>query len=162
MFIARADVLLGHLREQLPRLHEGLLAIADAWDTPQRLDTLADVWPTLTRISIDHAIAEPVAAAGGMACIPATFGWDDLGDFAALSRQLPDREPQVLGDPAQVAAIEATGLVVTASERTVTLFGVHDLVVVDTPDALLVTTRANAQRVAEARSAWQGVRDDLL
>jgi mannose-1-phosphate guanylyltransferase len=161
MFVTRVDVLLRHLRDQQPRLHEGLAQIAADWNGPAHEDTLARVWPTLTRIAIDHAIAEPVAAAGGVACVPADFGWDDLGDFAALARLLPDAAVRVSGDAQLVAAVDSSGLVVTG-DRAVTLLGVHDVVVVDTGDAVLVTTAAHAQRVRAARDAWGGRRDDLL
>jgi mannose-1-phosphate guanylyltransferase len=60
-----------------------------------------------------------------------------------------------------VAAVDASGLVVT-SDRAVTLLGVRDVVVVDTGDALLVTTTQHAQRVRAARDAWHGRREDLL
>ena len=58
-----------------------------AW--PPRPDTLAEVWPTLPRIAIDHAVAEPAAAAGRVAVVPGSFGWDDIGDFASLASLLP-------------------------------------------------------------------------
>lgn len=161
MFVTRADVLLGHLQRQLPLLHDGLMAIAEAWDTVDRADTLARIWPTLTRIPIDHAIAEPLAVAGGMACVLGTFRWDDVGDFAALARLLPGGDVKVLGEPARVRTDDSTGVIVTG-ERAITVLGVPDAVVVDTPDALLVTTTAHAQRVAQIRAAWQGARGDLL
>lgn len=163
IFVTRADVLLGHLADQQPRLSDGLRLAADAWtrgDTP----TLERVWPTLTRIAVDHALAEPVAATGGMAVVPAELGWTDLGDFASLAAMLSDLDGvRVLGPTERVQAIDATGLVVTGDGRTVTLLGVEDIVVVDTPGALLVTTRAHAQRVRAAVERWreQG-RDDLL
>jgi mannose-1-phosphate guanylyltransferase len=122
---------------------------------------LAHRWPRLTRISIDHAIAEPVAAEGGIACVPGTFGWRDIGDFSTLSDLLAGGDVRVLGDPAQVRAIDATGVVVTG-DRAITLLGVDDIVVVDTGDALLVTTRAQAQRVKEAGDAWRSERAELL
>jgi len=163
IFVARADVLLGHLAGLQPRLSEGLRTAADAWvrgDAP----ALERVWPTLTRIAVDHAIAEPVAAAGGMAVVPAELGWSDLGDFASLAALLPERDGlRVLGRHGDVQAIDATGLVMTHDGRTVTLLGVDDVVVVDTPDAVLVTTREHAQRIRECVERWreQG-RGDLL
>ena len=104
MFVSRADVLLKHLGEQQPRLAEGIAEIADAWGSPSQDDVLARVWPTLTKIAIDHAIAEPVAAAGGIATVPGTFGWDDVGDYASLAALLPEPaagQPRVLGRPAR-------------------------------------------------------------
>ena len=67
MFVVRTDVLLGQLAALQPAIEQGVRRLAAAWDTPDRADVLAEVWPTLTRISIDHAIAEPVAAQGRVA-----------------------------------------------------------------------------------------------
>lgn len=161
MFITRADVLLGHLKRLQPDLYAGLTQIADSWMSPEGPAIAAGVWPTLPRIAIDHAIAEPVAAEGGVVCVPGDFGWVDVGDFATLAELLPGGAVKVLGNPALVRAIDASGLVVSG-ERTVTLLGVNDIVVVDSGDAVLVTTQAFAQRVKEAGQVWRDARDDLL
>lgn len=163
MFIVRAEVLLGHLERLLPALHDGLRDIARAWDTPRRAEVLGAVWPGLQRIAIDHAIAEPVAATGGVAVVPGSFDWDDVGDVAAV-RDLLRGDPAVLGDPDDVLVLDAPGALVAArGGRLVTVLGVPDVVVLDTPDALLVTTRDHAQRV---KSVVDAVRDrgrtDLL
>ncbi|WP_265520911.1 mannose-1-phosphate guanylyltransferase [Oerskovia flava] len=151
IFLARTSVLLGHLAEQRPELHAGLLEVAAAWDTPERDRVLADVWPGLEKIAIDHAVAEPVAAVGGVAVVPGNFGWDDVGDFNSLAALLPaadDAGSKVLGDAGKVVRKDSAGsVVVPASGRVVTVLGLDDVVVVDTPDALLVTTRARAQQV---------------
>jgi len=165
MFVVKAGVLLDHLAQQLPTLHDGLRRIAAAWDTSERDARLADTWPGLTKIAIDHAIAEPVAAAGGVAVVPGTFGWDDIGDFASLGALLggTDGAPATLGDAGLVLRLDADGAVVATGGRTVSVVGVPDAVVVDTPDAVLVTTRAHAQQVKQAVDAWrERGRDDLL
>ncbi|MBE7702366.1 mannose-1-phosphate guanylyltransferase [Oerskovia sp. Sa1BUA8] len=151
MFIMRTSVLLGHLADQRPELHDGLRTVAAAWDTPDRDRVLAEVWPGLEKIAIDHAVAEPVAAVGGVAVVPGNFGWDDIGDFNSLAALLPSADEsgsKVLGDADRVVRRESAGsVVVPASDRVVTILGLDDVVVVDTPDALLVTTRARAQQV---------------
>lgn len=142
MFVVRASVLLDLLGRWHPDLARDLRAIAA---DPGRLDEL---WPDLEKIAIDHAVAEPAADAGHVVVVPAPFGWDDVGDFASLAELLPQGDgPRVLGDPADVTAIDATGVVVATGGRRVAVVGLDDVVVVDTPDALLVTTRARAQDV---------------
>lgn len=167
IFVAGTDVLLGHLAEQRPALHDGLRRIAVAWDTPDRERVLAETWPGLERIAIDHAVAEPVAADGGVAMVPGPFGWDDVGDFNSLAALLPaddEAGSKVLGESADVVRVQSAGsVVVPAGGRTVTLLGIDDVVVVDTPDAVLVTTRARAQQVRSMVDAVrEHGREDLL
>ena len=81
---------------------------------PARLD---EVWPALEKIAIDHAVAEPAAAAGRVAVVPGGFGWDDVGDFASLGgllRRTPPacRGARVLGDAGRVRLVDSTGVVV--------------------------------------------------
>ena len=151
IFVARTSVLLNHLKDQLPALHDGLIEIAAAWDSPARAEVMDRVWPGLERIAIDHAIAEPVATLGGVAVVPGSFAWDDIGDFANLGAQLPSIDKlnnRVLGDSGEVIRIDAGGtLVIPQSGRLIALLGLDDVVVVDMPDALLVAARSHAQQV---------------
>jgi mannose-1-phosphate guanylyltransferase len=84
-----------------------------------------------------------------VAVVPGGFGWEDIGDFAALTDLVPDAGAgvKVLGDADLVLATDSTGLVVAQGGRTVAVLGLDDIVVVDTGDALLVTTTAHAQDV---------------
>lgn len=142
MFVVRPSVLLDLLGTWHPAFAAALRAIAA---DPARLDEL---WPDLPKIALDHAVAEPAADAGRVVCVPSSFGWEDVGDFDALATLLGDAAATtVLGDAGQVVAQDASGLVVPASGRVVAVVGLDDVVVVDTPDALLVTTRARAQDV---------------
>jgi mannose-1-phosphate guanylyltransferase len=166
IFLVRAQVLLAHLERLLPQLHAGLRELAEAWDTPRRAEVLERVWPGLQRIAIDHAVAEPVAAEGGVAVVPGNFAWDDVGDFASLAGLLPAGADgvRVLGAREDVLVLDAERpLVAASSGRLVAVLGVPDVVVVDTPDAVLVTTRAHAQGVKGVVDALRsGGRDDLL
>ena len=83
MFVVGAATLLDLLGQWHPDLAAGLRAIAA---DPARL---AELWPGLTRIAIDHAVAEPAADAGRVVVVPAPFAWDDVGDFASLATLLP-------------------------------------------------------------------------
>ena len=145
MFIVRPTVLLDLLGTWHPEFAAALRAIAAA---PSRLDEL---WEQLPKIALDHAVAEPAAAAGRVACVPSSFRWEDVGDFDSLATLLgQDRDEEtVLGDADRVVTLDASGLVVPAAGRVVAIVGLEDVVVVDTPDALLVTTRERAQDVKQ-------------
>jgi mannose-1-phosphate guanylyltransferase len=151
MFVARADVLLDELHRNRPKLHEGICAIAAAWDSSNPADrdqALARWWPDLEKVAIDYAIAEPAADAGRVAVVPAALGWDDIGDWASLAALLPgDAALKVVGDAAQVLDVDSSGIAVPAAGRLVAVLGLKDVVVIDTPSAVLVTTREWAQDV---------------
>jgi len=151
MFVARPRVLLDLLAEGDPDFAARLRTIAAQ---PERMDEL---WARLPRIAVDHAVAEPAAAAGRVAVVPVDPGWDDIGDYNSLATLLATGgEPvTVLGDAAAVRTVDSSGLVVPGSGRVVAVVGLDDVVVVDTPDALLVTTRARAQDVKQIVAALQ-------
>lgn len=150
MFVTRAATLMDLVKEHKPELHAGLTKIAKSWDVEGGRAGLDELWAQLETIAIDNAIAEPAAAAGKVAVIPATFGWDDVGDFSSLAEMLPSdsNAPRVLGDSELVVTENAFGgIIVPGSNRLIATLGVDDLVIVDLPDALMVTTRARSQEV---------------
>ncbi|MDO5711919.1 MAG: mannose-1-phosphate guanylyltransferase [Micrococcales bacterium] len=159
MFVVKASVLL----DVLGQYHHGLAC--GLRDIAAHPSSLGERWDKLTRIAIDHAVAEPAAADGLVAVIRGDFPWDDVGDFDSLAHLLPDeahvdsldvsgqgdhkhpRSVAVLGDADQVLAIDSSGIIAAGTDRLVTVLGLDDVVIVDTPDALLVTTRDRAQQV---------------
>ncbi len=166
MFVAPVALMLKHLEANQPELFAGVQEIAQAWDTPRRDEVTARVWPTLPKIAIDYAVAEPAAAAGDVAVVPGEFGWDDVGDFASVGRLNSAREVDdvtVLGEGARVFTENASGVVVSDTKRVIALIGIKDVVIVDTPDALLVTTKEHSQRVKQAVDALKAKGDtDVL
>ena len=85
-----------------------------------------------------------------MVCVTAHFEWDDVGDFASVANLLSRGRAgdlAVLGDGAQVLSDRSSGIVVSESDRLVALVGMQDIVVVDTADVLLVTSKQHAQDV---------------
>lgn len=149
MFIAPAKLLLEQLAKTEPELHAAIIEMADAWDTPRRNEVVGRIWGGLKKVAIDYSVAEPAAAAGLVAVVPASFSWHDVGDFAAIAElQSQGRSGNlaVLGN-AKVLADSSSGILVSESNRLIALIGLEDVIVVDTPDALLVTTKAHAQKV---------------
>ncbi|MDO5687950.1 MAG: mannose-1-phosphate guanylyltransferase [Pseudoscardovia radai] len=167
MFVMRARTLLDRLAQYKPQMAQQIAQIADAWDTPRRVETMASVWPAIEKIAFDYSIAEPLAAEGGVAMVPGGFGWDDIGDFNSLAALLPSHNAQnikLLGDPDNLVQLDSAGdVIVTEAGRTIALLGVNDMVVVDTPDALLVAPRARSQEVKAMVAKLQEIgRDDIL
>ena len=86
MFVVRPTVLLDLLAQWHPEFAADLRTIAAE---PDRLDEL---WSGLPKIALDHAIAEPAADAGRVACVPSSFHWEDIGDFDSLASLLATEE----------------------------------------------------------------------
>lgn len=157
MFVARCGVLLDALAEHHRELAEGLREIARGWDT-DREGVLARVWPSLEAIAIDHAIAEPQAAAGRVAvCEAGPIGWSDVGDFASLAEAAQtEGEGSVVGD-VETFIVDSPGALVAAAEasagESVVVAGLPNVVVVRSGELTLVTTRERAGEIAQLRRA---------
>jgi mannose-1-phosphate guanylyltransferase len=154
MFVWRVDVFLAELARQQPQLAAGISRIAQAWESTSREDVLGEVWPTLPKISVDYAVMEGAATVGRVATVPGDFGWNDVGDFHTLGEVLAaDAAGNVIvGKDIQpkprVLLRETEGLVVVPnSGRLVAALGIRDLIIVDTPDAVMVCPRDRAQEV---------------
>ncbi len=154
MFVWRADVFLAELSRQQPQLAAGISRIAQAWDSPAREEVLGEVWPTLPRISVDYAVMEGAATVGRVGTVRGEFGWNDVGDFHTLGEVLA-ADPagnvvvghEALAKPGVLLRDAENLVVIPNSGRLVAAMGVRDLVIVDTPDAVLVCPRDRAQDV---------------
>ena len=154
MFVWRVDVFLAELARQQPQLAAGISRIAQAWDSAAREEVLGEVWPTLPRISVDYAVMEGAAAVGRVGTVPGDFGWNDVGDFHTLGEVLA-ADPagnvvvgqEALAKPGVLLRDTENLVVVPNSGRLVAAMGVRDLIIVDTPDAVLVCPRERAQEV---------------
>ena len=126
--------------------------------------------PEAESISIDYAVLERRSAKGearsNIYCLPADFGWNDLGSWSSLHEHLGsgDEDNVVDGGVGGLVAIESEGNYVYAPGKMVALLGVEGLVVVETDDALLITTRDRSQDVSKVvRQVHLGLgREDLI
>jgi mannose-1-phosphate guanylyltransferase len=156
IFVWSARTLTRALREHLSETTPYLEQIAAAWGTKDFEKTFAQLYPKCENISIDYAVLEPRSAKGqhssNLFCLKADFGWNDLGSWAALYEHhlafQKDDEKNVLHGKSAYAA-NATGNYVYAPDKFIATVGVHNLVVVETEDAILVTTREHSQDVGK-------------
>lgn len=164
MFVMSTGTLAGHLRRLDPEMDRYLAAISGAWGSEGFESGLAEAWPRLRKIAIDHEIAEPVSLDGGVAVVPASssMGWTDVGDFGALAALTTPSQHRQNGQTA--LAIRADGVHTFGdSSQLIAVVGVDDVAVVTTSDAVLVTALSAAQSVKDAVDTLrdQG-RSDLL
>lgn len=149
MFVWSARTLTKALREHLPATAARLEKIAAAYGTGKFASTLQREYPKCQHISIDYAVLEPLSAKGEAAshlyCIPADFGWNDLGSWASLYQHQAGATGANVIQADGSFELDSTGNYVHAPGKFVAAVGVKDLVVVETEDALLITTRDRAQ-----------------
>jgi mannose-1-phosphate guanylyltransferase len=170
MFLWSAETLCEAIREHSPDMAPLLEAIAAAWGTPEFEQVFAEKYPQCESISIDYAILEPRSAKGEVAselyCLPADFAWNDLGSWAALHEYVSEtKEPANANviEAENSVQIESSGCYVFSPQKTVALVGVKDLVVVETDDAILITTRDGSQDVGRVVKELKSMgRTDLI
>lgn len=159
MFFWKTSVLLAALREFIPKTAM-LLASLPPFSDRSFFSKLKEAFPRCENISIDYAVLEK---ARGVVGFPAgDIGWNDVGSWNAVYELLPrDRDGNVTRSEALVHS--STGNYVDAEGKLVALLGVKDLVIVDTPQALLIADRSRAQEVGELVKMLENQkRDDLL
>ena len=137
MFVWKASVFLDEARKYLPKLYAMLNLIRSTED-------IAKIWPKIDAISVDYGIMEH---SKHIALIPADFYWTDLGSWDAMNALLPkDKRGNVI--QADCLDLDSCGVsVFSRGSRLISLVGVKDLIIADTPDALLVCAKHKAQDV---------------
>jgi mannose-1-phosphate guanylyltransferase len=156
MFLWKASTLANALREHLPATAAVLETIAAASGSAQFSAVFRRLYPRCQNISIDYAVLEPRSAKGEqdshLYCIPAEFGWNDLGSWSALhehhvAKHQPENSNQVVSEG--IFCLDSSSNYIHAPQKFVAAVGVKNLIVVETEDALLITTRERAQDVGK-------------
>jgi mannose-1-phosphate guanylyltransferase len=159
MFFFRADAVRAAIAKYLPGLGAALDRFDAAAARGEEAALVRAEYATLPSVSIDHGVMEK---ADRVAVVPGDFGWSDVGSWTT-AWELAAKDASGNAAPADAILISASGNYVRApAGKTVALLGVTDLVVVDTPDALLVVPRERAQEVrAIVEALAERGRDDL-
>ena len=139
MFIWKAEVFLEEVRKYLPKLHAHLQRINSVDDLPR-------IWPQIEAISVDYGIMEH---SGRIGLIPADFYWTDLGSWDALAEIFPkDKKGNIVSSDTLNLGSKGT-CVFSRGNRLISTVGLKDIVIADTPDALLVCDRNKTQDVKQ-------------
>jgi len=176
IFLWSARTLANAIREHSPAMALLLERIAEAYRTSKaEFDRVfAEVYPQCENISIDYAVLEPRSAKGEAGaeiyCLPGDFDWNDLGCWSALHEHAAGCPPEQVsvanvfdGEDPLCISIDSTGNYVHAPGKVIALVGVSNLVVVQTKDALLITTRERSQDVGKVVAELKNAgRDDLI
>jgi mannose-1-phosphate guanylyltransferase len=158
MFVWRVSDIVAAYREHLPNTAKAIDALADAIGSPRYESVLAEVWEETDRTTIDYGIAEKAA---NVAVVPADIGWHDVGSWARLAGIVQPGTDNWSTDGH--VAVGANANYAWAPGKTVAFVGVEGLVVVDTPDALLISSKERSPEVKEVVDRLRREeRDDLL
>jgi mannose-1-phosphate guanylyltransferase len=176
IFLWSARTLANAIREHSPAMAPLLETIAEAYEASRAEfdQVFAKVYPLCENISIDYAVLEPRSAKGEakaeIYCLPGDFEWNDLGCWSALHEHAAGCPPEKVsvanvfeGEDPLCISIDSTGNYVHAPGKVIALVGVSNLVVVQTKDALLITTRERSQDVGKVVAELKNAgRDDLI
>ena len=159
MFFWKAETVLEAMRRHQPKTAT-LISSLPGFTHPAFAAKLAEAFPRCDNISIDYGVIEHAENVYGLACDE--FGWNDVGSWNAVYELLPH---DAAGNAARSELLSAgsSGNYVDCGRKLVTLLGVKDLIIVDTPDALLVADRSRAQQVGDiVKLLEKNKREELL
>jgi mannose-1-phosphate guanylyltransferase len=143
MFIWRADTILDAMERHAPDVCDAFRPLRDAIGTDGEQAAVEIAYRRSPHISIDYGVME---RADNVFVVPGSFGWSDVGDWRAVYEHA-DKDAHGNALQGNVIMHDSSRSLVQAGDRLVVLVGVHDMVVVDTPDALLVGRREAMQQV---------------
>lgn len=149
MFCFQAGVILDELAKHAPDVSAAAETCWNALSTEERaaeamVELPANYFSLMPDISIDYAVME---RASNVAVVPTDIGWSDIGSWVAVSQLT---QPDADGNRAacdSAVFVDSRNLFVRSEGRVVAAVGVHDLMIIDTPDALLIADPARAQDV---------------
>jgi mannose-1-phosphate guanylyltransferase len=158
MFVWRVADIVGAYRAHLPATAKAIAALSEAVGTPRYESVLAEVWEETDRTTIDYGVLEKAA---NVAVVPADIGWHDVGSWTRLAA-IGSGPTENWSSDGHVA-VDADGNYAWAPGKTVAFVGVEGLIVVDTPDAILIASKERSEDVKEVVDRLRREeREDLL
>jgi mannose-1-phosphate guanylyltransferase len=143
MFIWSVNSILSEFNRHAPDLARFVSAIRNSADINQ---ALADQFPRLRKVSIDYAIMEK---ASRVLVKPASFDWDDVGSWTAISKYLNQLPHDNVANCAVTINSSSNNIVYTNQKMHIALLGVNDLVVIHSKDAILVCHRHEVEKIKQ-------------
>jgi mannose-1-phosphate guanylyltransferase len=161
MFVFKPSTLLSEMERQLPEMYEAMVIIREAIGSDKEQEVIKEQFSKLESISIDYGIME---GANDVVVIPAAFDWSDVGHWAAVDEvRDTDSKDNVVDADALLIDVKDSVIYSEGTDRLIAACGVEGMVIVDTPDALLVIPKERAQDVKEIVEQLKATgRDDLL
>lgn len=157
IFVFKVSTMVSLFKEHQPALWKELEKLQPD------LSNLEEIYPRLPSISIDYAIMEKIGGQGEtLQCIPADFGWNDVGSWDAVAEEFLRRGASASA-ATRVQQVEGSGnFAFVRGEKNVSFIGVSDLRVVDTGDAILISKGGETQKVRDVVSILSKERSSLV
>ncbi len=151
MFVWKASTFLDCLRRYQPDVFPGLSRLADAWGTPRLSSLIAEVYPTLKKISVDYAVMEPASRDPlvKVAAVPMQLSWLDIGSWPAFAGTIAADARGNAVSAETSALLDTNGTLVASSDphHLLAAIGCQDMIIVHTPDATLVCRKDSAEDI---------------
>lgn len=152
MFVFAASTVMQALEWFMPENYRGLTRVAKAWSSPSRQATLAEIYPTLKKISVDFALMEPASTDRrlSIATVPMNVSWMDVGSWISLGQTLAADQHGNRGN-AKTAHMDARNVLAVSDDpaHTIAALECQDLIIVHTADVTLVCPRGSAERIKD-------------
>jgi mannose-1-phosphate guanylyltransferase len=152
MFVFHAGEFLEALKRIQPETYAGIEKIKESWGTDSQLKVLSNVYPELSKISVDYGMMEPASSddAISICTVPMDVEWLDVGSWTSYGETLESDGFENRSDTGAFHIDSKNTLCVSDDKaHTITTIGCNDLVIVHTKDATLVFPASEAQRVKE-------------
>lgn len=145
MFVWKTSSILRAIEKYMPELHKALENIRENLDSGDIERVLYEEYSKLESMSIDYGVMEK---AKNVYVVPGDFGWDDVGSWASIERlyEKDDNGNVIKGN---VVSVDTKKSIITGNERLIATLGIEDVIIVDTEDALLISSKDKAQNVKE-------------
>ena len=145
LFVWNVNTILEAFAKYLPDIAVRFDLGKDKFNTENEREFIHENFPYCLKISIDYGIMEK---ADSIYTLPGNFGWDDVGSWLAVGRiKKNDDNSNVING--NVVAVNTKGCVIEGGEKLIATVGLRDIVVVDTKDATLITTKENAGEIKQ-------------
>ena len=143
MFVWKATDIIASLERHLPGLNDAIRGISDSLGTSTESGVVEEVYERIESVSIDHGVLEK---ADNVICLPIDVGWNDVGSWASLG-DVWDCDEDGNAIRGEVVSIESKDCIVSSPHKLATLIGAENIIVVDTPDALMICRKDRAQDI---------------
>ena len=143
MFIWKLSTIMSNLQKHLSETYEGLLRIQSAIGTEAEDAVLEKEFAAFRSESIDYGVMEK---ADSIYTLPGSFGWDDVGSWLAVERIQPTNEFGNVID-GNAITVDTKRCIIQGGKKLIAAVGLEDIIIVDTPDALLVCEKGDAGQI---------------